>query len=329
MSLFLPFRMHIPDGFLSVPVAASTAALSTCGLSIALRHAKQSVPSRKVPALGLSAAFVFAAQMVNFPVAGGTSGHLIGSALVAVLLGPCAAVVVMSSVLIVQCLLFADGGVTALGANIFNMALVAPLVGYSVHWLVARLAPGVRGQLMGGMFAAWCSTVAAALACAGQLAASGTVSWQMGLPAMGWLHMLIGIGESVITGMTLAAIAKSRPDLLDEALVPSTGDQRGPLVAAGLVVALGLAMFASPFASAWPDGLEKVAETLGFAERAVSLNEASAPMPDYAMPGVKSPAAATALAGAAGTLVAFAACYAMARILAPRPQLARKSAPAA
>lgn len=312
--------MHIPDGFLSVPVAASTAALSTCGLSIALRHAKQHVPSRKVPALGLAAAFVFAAQMVNFPVAGGTSGHLIGSALVAVLLGPCAAVVVMSSVLIVQCLLFADGGVTALGANVFNMALVAPLVGYPVFRLVARAVPGVRGRLMGGMFAAWCSTVAAAVACAGQLAASGTVSWQMALPAMGGIHMLIGIGEALITGMTLAAIAKSRAGLLDDAFVPSAGSQRGSLVAVGLVVALGLAMFASPFASAWPDGLERVAETLGFGEQGVNLHQASAPMPDYAMPGIKSPAVATALAGAVGTLVVFAACYAVSRVLAPRSE---------
>lgn len=310
--------MHIPDGFLSVPVAASAAALSTSGVSIALRQAKRSLPSRQVPLLGLTAAFVFAAQMLNFPVAGGTSGHLIGSVLAAVLVGPSAAVIVLTAVLIVQCFLFADGGVTALGANIFNMALVAPLLGYPIFKLVTKAVPGVRGRLMGAMFAAWCSTVAAALACAGQLAASGTVVWKVALPAMGGVHMLIGVGEAAITGMVLAAIARSRPELLHREL-HAGGNRGGSLLAIGLVVALGLAMFASPFASVWPDGLEKVADSLGFGHRAVDLKLTPVPLPDYAMPGVKSPAIATALAGGVGTLAVFIACYILARFLAPKP----------
>lgn len=133
-----------------------------------------------MPLIGLAAAFVFAAQMLNFPVAGGTSGHLIGGVLAAVLLGPSAAVVVLSSVLILQCLLFVDGGLTALGANIFSMALVAPVIGYGVYFVVRRAGgEGLRGRLLATGFAAWCSTVAASVVCAGELAASGTVIQQV------------------------------------------------------------------------------------------------------------------------------------------------------
>ena len=124
--------MHIPDGFLDARTAVATGVLATAGLGLALAGVRRTVPPRRIPLIGLAAAFVFAAQMLNFPVAGGTSGHLIGAVLAAVLLGPSAAVLVMSAVLILQCLMFADGGVTALGANLFSMALVAPAVGYGI-----------------------------------------------------------------------------------------------------------------------------------------------------------------------------------------------------
>jgi cobalt/nickel transport protein len=140
--------------------------------------------------------------------------------------------------------------------------------------------------------------------------------------------MLIGVGEALITGMVLAAVARSRPGLLNEALIPAAG-RSGSLVAIGLVVTLGLAMFASPFASVWPDGLERVAEALGFSHQAVNLNPAPAPLPDYALPGVKSPALATALAGGVGTVVVFAACYLVARDLAPKSAPGTTATPAA
>src|SRR5437763_9509310 len=124
--------MHIPDGFLDAKTALCAAAVSSLGVGVALRRARLHLPPRRVPLMGLAAAFVFAAQMLNFPVAGGTSGHLVGGVLTAVLLGPSAAVLVMTCVLIVQCLMFADGGLMALGANVFNMAIVSVCGGYAV-----------------------------------------------------------------------------------------------------------------------------------------------------------------------------------------------------
>ncbi|HNV71651.1 MAG TPA: energy-coupling factor ABC transporter permease, partial [Candidatus Ozemobacteraceae bacterium] len=131
--------MHIPDGFLNIPTASVCGVLAVAGIGTALRRIDRDLPDRRVPLLGLSAAFVFAAQMLNFPVAAGTSGHLIGATLCAILLGSEAAMISMSAVLILQCLIFGDGGITALGANLFNMALVAPLVGYSVWRFASRL----------------------------------------------------------------------------------------------------------------------------------------------------------------------------------------------
>lgn len=162
--------MHIPDGFIDGKTALATAALSAVGVGVALRQVKRELPPRKISLLGLAAAFLFAAQMVNFPVAGGTSGHLVGGALVAALLGPSAAVVVVTTVLIVQCFLFADGGVMALGANIFNMAIVNSVGGYAIYRSVSGVLPGIRGRITALAFAGWCATVLASISCAGQLA---------------------------------------------------------------------------------------------------------------------------------------------------------------
>jgi cobalt/nickel transport system permease protein len=137
--------MHIPDGFIDGKTAATTAALSAVGVGLALRQVRRRLERRRVPLLGLAAAFLFAAQMINFPVYGGTSGHLLGGVLVAALLGPSAAIVVLTTVLIVQCFLFADGGVLALGANIFNMGIVGGAGGYWIYRLVCRALPGPRG----------------------------------------------------------------------------------------------------------------------------------------------------------------------------------------
>ncbi len=314
--------MHIPDGFLDAKTAVAAGALAVAGLGVALRRVRRVLPARRVPLIGLAAAFVFAAQMLNFPVAGGTSGHLIGAVLAAVLLGGSAAIVVMSAVLILQCFLFADGGLSALGANVFNMALVAPVVGYGVYRLVRRAAgPGLRGTLLAAGFAAWCSTVAAAVACAGELAVSGTVAWRVALPAMAGVHMLIGLGEALITILVVAAVARARPELLHE---PGRADGwRGAaaLAAYGLVVALGLVVFVAPFASHWPDGLQRVAERLGFAPRAAPL--LPAPFARYVVPGFGAGAGSTALAGAVGAVVAFALAWTAARVLS------RRGAPAA
>lgn len=309
--------MHIPDGFLDAKTAVSAAVISAAGVAAALRQVRRTLPPRKVPLLGLSAAFIFAAQMLNFPVIGGTSGHFIGGVLAAILLGPSAAVIVMAAVLIVQCFLFADGGVTALGANMFNMALIAPLVGYGVAQITRRIVPGQRGLIVAAAFAGWCSTVAAAISCAGQLALSGIVAWGTAFPAMAGIHMLIGIGEGLVTALVLATVLRARPELLNEPATSAT-PVPGTVIALGLVVALGLALFVAPVACSWPDGLETVAKALSFGSKAVGQPLLVAPITNYELRGVGSPVFATALAGAVGTLVVFGLSLLLARLLVPK-----------
>lgn len=310
--------MHIPDGFLNAGTATVSGLLSAGGLGLSLQTVRRTFPANRTPLIGLTAAFVFAAQMLNFPVAGGTSGHLIGATLAAVLLGPFAAVLALSSVLILQCFLFADGGVTALGANIFNMSLVATFTGWAIYRLTSRLmGNGLRARLAGAAFGAWCSTVVAAVVCSGQLAFSGTAAWNVVFPAMTGVHMLIGIGEALITALVLSVIAGVRPELLQEQNTPSTETGTGALIGYGLLVALGLAVFVSPFACGWPDGLEKVAEKLGFEHSAAEAALLSSPLPDYAVPGLQSAVFSTIIAGCVGTVAAFILAYVLARALTP------------
>jgi cobalt/nickel transport system permease protein len=305
--------MHVPDGFLDVKTAAATTVLAAAGVGAAVWHAQRTLPPRKVPLLGLSAAFIFAAQMLNFPVLAGTSGHLIGAVLAGVLLGPSAGVVAMTAVVVVQCLMFADGGITALGANLFNMAIVGVVTGHVVYRAVRRVWPGQRGAILGAAFAGWCSTVFASVGCAGQLAFSGTAAWSTVFPAMLHVHMLIGAGEGLITALVVAAVWRARPELVDEI---ATFEAR-PVLGFGLLTASGLAMFVAPFACGWPDGLEKVASALGFDRRAAETPVLKAPLPDYVFPGVES----TALAGLVGTIAVFALAWILARVLAPPAEL--------
>ncbi len=291
--------MHIPDGFLDLKTVAVTGLCAACGLGWALSKAHKELPQRKVPLLGLGAAFLFSAQMINFPVMMGVSGHLIGSALLAVLLGVPAAVIVVTSVLIAQAFLFADGGVTALGANVFNLGVVAPLAGSLAYRLVTLLVKDERGRIAGVAFGAWCSTIAASLACAGQLAWSGTVAWGVGLPAMVGIHVLIGLGEAVISALAYFAITRARPSLVEG----STGQDGQGTVLQGVLACLGIALFVAPFACPWPDGLETVAARLGFEHQAQD-NHLSV-WGDYRLPGIENPGLATALAGGLGCLLAL------------------------
>lgn len=310
--------MHIPDGFIDGKTAVATAALAVTGVGFALRQVRRELPPRKVPLLGLAAAFLFAAQMLNFPVAAGTSGHLIGGVLVAALLGTSAAVVVVTTVLIVQCFLFADGGVSALGANMFNMAILAVAGGSGIYRLLTGWLPGSRGQVTAIAFAGWFSTVLASISCAGQLALSGTVAWSASFTAMAGVHMFIGIGEGLISALVLLSIQRTRPDLIGNGAKPNGAAGWGECAGFGLLVALGLAVFVAPFACSWPDGLEFVAGKLGFEHQAVQP-VLPAPVPDYEMPGVKWSAGATALAGAAGSLVVFGLALLLGRLLVPKP----------
>ena len=312
--------MHIPDGFLDVKTAVATAACSATGLGVALRQLKTGLSSRRVPLMGLAAAFVFAAQMLNFPVAGGTSGHLLGAVLIAILLGPGAAIVVMSAVLIVQCFLFADGGVLSLGANIFNMGVVAPLSGYGVYKALRVVLKGNRGQLVSVGIAAWCSTVFASVFCTGELAWSGIVAWNVGFPAMANVHILIGVGEALITTLVIAAIGHTRPDLLEENAAERPNGGYIPPLVYGSLICIGLVIFVSPFASRWPDGLEKVAASLGFDQKAVMQPLTPAPLAEYQVPGLGSPSVATMLAGVVGIVIVSVLSFVLARLLVPRSE---------
>jgi cobalt/nickel transport system permease protein len=317
-------NMHLPDGFLDAKTSALSAAVAVAAVAVALREVRVSTPPRQMPLLGLAAAFVFAAQMINFPILGGTSGHLIGGVLTAVLLGPSAAVLVMTCVLIVQCLMFADGGLLALGANVFNMALASVGIGWLVFRALRRLLPmdARRATVLAAAFAAWCGTVAAALGCAGQLALSGTVPWTLGFPAMVNVHLFIGLGEGVITGLVVAAVMAARPELVAANAARSLTGRRS-FLAYGLLITAGMAVFVAPFACPWPDGLEKVAEHLGFAGLAGS-GVITAPMPDYQIPFLGSATVATAVAGLVGAAVAFGVAYVLARLLIPTMALGLK-----
>jgi len=287
--------LHIPDGFLSLPIALLCWVLTIILLLMAIRQTQGALGERQIPLMGVMAAFIFAAQMINFPVAGGTSGHLLGGALAAIVLGPWAGMLVMTSVIAVQALLFQDGGLLVMGANILNMGILTALVGYGLYRGVTGQSRGTRLAVSGA--AAWLSVMAAALATSLQLWLSGTSALRIVVPAMLGVHAAIGIGEALITVAALAFIMQTRPDLLE-----AKGETRGGTgwVVVGLVVALVVVLLA-PLASANPDGLERVAEDIGFIERG-----AGAPyeiLPDYTIPLLGETALSTILAGVIGALV--------------------------
>lgn len=304
-----PEPMHIPDGFLSVLVSAIFWLLSIIVIAVALRRTSRDLGERQIPLMGVLAAAIFAGQMLNFAITGGTSGHLLGAALATILLGPWPAVVVMTSVVAVQALLFQDGGLLALGANIFNMAVIGVAVSYAVYTIGQRLFNG-RGWTVSvsGFLAAWTSIFVASLSAALQLALSGTSPANIAVPAMAAIHALIGVGEGLITAAALAFIYAARKDLLANSEQKS-GGSRGVLIG-GSVLSLALVVL-SPLASSHPDGLEWVAEQHGFIGNA---REALYNIiPDYALPGISNPALATMLAGAIGAVIVFAVAYGIAK----------------
>ncbi len=225
--------MHIPDGFLSLPVWASCGAVSAAAVAIAVRKAGAGQEgggpeASRLPLTGVTAAFVFAAQMVNFPVAGGTSGHFTGAVLASLLLGPWPTVLVMSAILIVQALLFQDGGITALGANILNMGLVGAFGGYWLYRLGRRLFRGRRGSLAACFFASWLAVVASSSLASVEIALSGTAPLRIVLPAMAGVHALIGIGEGLIASAALAFLLRVRADLVHPSCRPVAGRRVAP-----------------------------------------------------------------------------------------------------
>jgi cobalt/nickel transport system permease protein len=293
--------MHIPDGFLSTLAAVVFWVIAALGVGLALRRVGKDLGERQVPLMGVMAAAIFAGQMLNFSVTSGTSGHLLGAALATILLGPWPAVIVMTTVVSVQAVIFQDGGLLALGANLFNMAIAGVAISYFLYTSLHRLLGGrAWGVFASGFVAAWSSIFLASLSAALQLAVSGTSPANVAVPAMAGIHALIGLGEGLITVGALAFLHATRPDLIRER--PGKAPTGGVLWAFGLGIALLLAVL-SPLASANPDGLEWVAEQQGF------LDAARDPLynliPDYLFPGISNEALATILAAVVGTLLVF------------------------
>ncbi len=318
--------MHIPDGFLDPITTVVTTGLAMLGLATALQRLKRQLGSRLPPLLGVTAAAIFAAQMVNFPLlVVPASGHLLGGVLAAVLLGPWGGLIAITAVLIVQCLMFADGGLTALGANIVNMGLIGSCVGHVFFTWLRRHLQGIRGTVIAAAVASWLVVPLAALAFAVEMASSGDYDF---VP-LAWLllcvHVPIGLGEALITGLIVAVIAQIEPSLLPQHEAQRATWRPRYLTAAGLSVALATAVFAAPWASSLSDGLEWVAIRFGFAEQATSLNWA--PLADYQWPSISTRigtfppewshgAWATMSIGVLGTLVTWVVAHIVSRRIA-------------
>lgn len=302
-------QLHIPDGFLSLIIAGVAWLLAVAALTAAAHRSQEDLDERLVPLAGVMAAFIFAGQMINFPVVGGTSGHLVGAALAAIVLGPWLGILVMTAVIALQALLFQDGGLVVMGANILVMGVVPALAGYGLYRLVAGRGRRTRLAMTG--VAAWLSVMAAALLTALMLGFSNTVSFSIVVPVMLGIHALIGIGEALITVAALSLILSARPQLLERS---ATAGGRG-WIAGGIAVAL-LVVVISPLASGFPDGLEWAAEETGFLSAA-----REAPfelLPDYTIPMLGEGALSTILAGAVGALLVGGAAYLIGRTLRAR-----------
>lgn len=306
--LLAPKLMHIPDGFLSLSISLACWLITAAILMVAIRRSKNELGERQVPLMGVMAAFIFAAQMLNFPVAGGTSGHLLGGALAAIALGPWASMLVMSSVIIVQGLLFQDGGLLVMGANILNMGLLTVVVGYGIYRISAGRSRTFRLATAGA--AAWLSVMTGALATSLELWLSGTAQVNIVVPAMLAVHALIGIGEALITVAALAFILRTRPDII-EAEGAETKGGRGWIAAGALIVLAALLL--SPMASANPDGLNRVALNMGFSH--VEAPKAFTLIPLYVIPFIGPTPVSKILAGVIGALIVVGVILLLVRLL--------------
>lgn len=319
--------MHVPDGFINAPVSVAAGAVAATAVAVSLRGARRELDERTAPLAGLVAAFIFAVQMLNFPVAAGTSGHLLGGALAAILVGPFTGVLCVSVVLLMQGILFADGGLTALGVNISNMAVVTVVVAYAVFRGLLKVLPAGRRSVTVAAFAgALLSVPGAAVMFTLFYALGGTTDVPIGkvFTAMTGVHVLIGIGEAVITAATVGAVIAVRPDLVHGARglavplklrvdgrlvdapaaaaapVPAAARSTRPLWISGLVTALVLAGFVSYYASSSPDGLEKVAADQGIDAKAREHAAAGSPLADYSVKDVSDARLSGGLAGIIG-----------------------------
>jgi cobalt/nickel transport system permease protein len=310
--------MHAPDGFLGVGVALVTGFMSVVVIGFALRQSREQLKDKAIPLAGITAAFIFAAQMFNFPVAAGTTGHILGGALAAILLGPSVGAIVVTIVVVVQALVFADGGITALGYNVLNMAIVPAYGGYAVFRIFRRWLPQSSGGVIGSTgIAAWASVVMASMAFSIEwlFGATAPVSFDDVFAAMVGVHALIGIGEGVISALAVGAVLASRPDLvygatdLERAQLAESKVGVKTFVVAGVLVALVFAAVVSQFAADDPDGLERVAEDTGFIGSGQDHTLADFVFADYATAGIDNETLSLAVAGVVGTIVTLLVAY--------------------
>ncbi|MFI9778833.1 energy-coupling factor ABC transporter permease [Streptomyces sp. NPDC051956] len=324
--------MHVPDGFINAPVSAAAGVVAAGAVAVSLRGARRELDERTAPLAGLVAAFIFAVQMLNFPVAAGTSGHLLGGALAAILVGPYTGVLCVSVVLLMQGVLFADGGLTALGVNITDMAITTTVVAYLVfRGLVKVLPRGRRSITVASFVAALLSVPAAAVVFTLIYAIGGTTDVSIGkvATAMVGVHVLIGIGEAVITALTVGAVVAVRPDLVygarglhrplklrvggelvdapDTAPAPVAARSHRKVWITGLVTSLVLAGFVSFYASANPDGLEKVAHDKGIDTKTEKHASDGSPLAGYGVKDVGDARLSGGLAGVIGVGVTVVA----------------------
>ncbi|MBP8002789.1 MAG: energy-coupling factor ABC transporter permease [Chloroflexi bacterium] len=299
-------QLHIPDGFLTIVIAAACWIITLITLYVAAQKAQEVFDERLVPLAGIMAAFIFAAQMLNFPVAGGTSGHFIGAALATIVLGPWLGILVMTSVIMLQALLFQDGGLVAMGANVLVMGIIPAFVGFGLTRSFLNRPLGQRLGIIG--VASWLSLMAAAFVVALLLWLSNTSALGVVVPAMLGVHSIIGLGEAAITVAAYAFIVRTRPEMVEKG--KASGGRNW--VIGGVLLALFLILFA-PLASSSPDGLEWVAGQQGFLETAQS-----APfeiLPDYTVPFLGDGSVSTIVAGLIGALLVFALAFALVRTL--------------
>jgi cobalt/nickel transport system permease protein len=322
-----PPLMHAPDGIFAVWLSILGWIIALVVINLAVRNTRQQLGERQIPLMGVLAAAIFAGQMLNFSIPGGTSGHLLGGALAAIILGPWAGVLIITAVVIVQALLFQDGGLLVMGLNIINMGIVTSLVGYFTYRVGTRIAKGRTGMLVSSFVAGWLSVVVTSIFASVELALSGTSSLQFALPAMVGVHIMIGIGEGLLTASALGFITTVRPDLIEGPSAP--GQRSAGWIVAGLILAIALT-FLAPLASRNLDGLERVTQVLSSPSdvdvQPVGMGVPSEPqffgetqaapyqlLPDYTIPALGSSSLSTILAGIIGVLLVFALTFAIAR----------------
>ena len=308
--------MHIPDGFLKFPVWAVMDAVAIPAVGLVARRAQRNFRDNRVPLMGVMGAFIFAAQMINFPIGSGTSAHLVGGALLSFTLGPAAAAIVMTAILAIQALVFQDGGVLALGANVFNMALAGVAAGY-IPWVL------FGGRQAGIFLGAALSVLISALLALGELMLSGVPMPGPILAVSMGLFLASAVMEGAITLVVVAAIKRIQPDYLR---APRRANRTA--LALGSLAAVLLVVTAAFLVSENPDGIERLLSGAGLSLPAASLFRS--PMADYQLDAVMAPWLSRSLAGLAGLGIVYVVCLVIARMIAAiRPASRPASIPAA